>query len=124
MIRRPPRSTLFPYTTLFRSAVFPSAASLQAPPSPPPRPRPAAVALALTPIRSEWLSAAIAKRPEGARRQRGSPHRRAPTGSAAFLLRRDRPRRLPGAREWWHRRRSRAGPSDTRSIAHCSDVLA
>src|SRR2546427_4891319 len=23
MIRRPPRSTLFPYTTLFRSAVFP-----------------------------------------------------------------------------------------------------
>src|SRR2546426_6704078 len=68
MIRRPPRSTLFPYTTLFRSAVFPSAASLQAPPSPPPRPRPAAVALALTPIRSEWLSAAIAKRPEGDRK--------------------------------------------------------
>src|SRR5256885_6601186 len=25
MIRRPPRSTLFPYTTLFRSLVFPSA---------------------------------------------------------------------------------------------------
>src|SRR3712207_8095118 len=24
MIRRPPRSTLFPYTTLFRSGVFPS----------------------------------------------------------------------------------------------------
>src|SRR3712207_8231547 len=24
MIRRPPRSTLFPYTTLFRSSVFPS----------------------------------------------------------------------------------------------------
>src|SRR2546427_8884144 len=23
MIRRPPRSTLFPYTTLFRSAIFP-----------------------------------------------------------------------------------------------------
>src|SRR2546426_12802278 len=108
MIRRPPRSTLFPYTTLFRSAVFPSAASLQAPPSPPPRPRPAAVALALTPIRSEWLSAAIAKRPEGARRQRGSPHRRAPTGSAAFLLRRDRPRRPPGAREWWCRRSRKA----------------
>src|SRR3712207_8608769 len=26
MIRRPPRSTLFPYTTLFRSSVFPAAA--------------------------------------------------------------------------------------------------
>src|SRR5438477_7723365 len=26
MIRRPPRSTLFPYTTLFRSLVFPSVA--------------------------------------------------------------------------------------------------
>src|SRR5256885_8624201 len=26
MIRRPPRSTLFPYTTLFRSAQFPAAA--------------------------------------------------------------------------------------------------
>src|SRR5438034_5727121 len=25
MIRRPPRSTLFPYTTLFRSSVFPPA---------------------------------------------------------------------------------------------------
>src|SRR2546426_3679056 len=27
MIRRPPRSTLFPYTTLFRSVPFPSAPS-------------------------------------------------------------------------------------------------
>src|SRR3712207_7560177 len=27
MIRRPPRSTLFPYTTLFRSVVFPSYSS-------------------------------------------------------------------------------------------------
>src|SRR2546427_9648555 len=27
MIRRPPRSTLFPYTTLFRSSVTPNAAS-------------------------------------------------------------------------------------------------
>src|SRR3712207_7390963 len=37
MIRRPPRSTLFPYTTLFRS-VFPSRA--RPPPSPAcPRPR-------------------------------------------------------------------------------------
>src|SRR3712207_8801901 len=30
MIRRPPRSTLFPYTTLFRSAVVTSAASSRA----------------------------------------------------------------------------------------------
>src|SRR3712207_8058039 len=32
MIRRPPRSTLFPYTTLFRSLGFPSLASSAAPP--------------------------------------------------------------------------------------------
>src|SRR2546430_9346925 len=49
MIRRPPRSTLFPYTTLFRS----SRAGLQDPPrwpaaaSPPPR-RPAAAATPLS----------------------------------------------------------------------------
>src|SRR5260370_10901987 len=30
MIRRPPRSTLFPYTTLFRSYVFANAATRQA----------------------------------------------------------------------------------------------
>src|SRR5687768_18478925 len=28
MIRRPPRSTLFPYTTLFRSTIFPSTACM------------------------------------------------------------------------------------------------
>src|SRR2546430_13494008 len=32
MIRRPPRSTLFPYTTLFRSAVVTLDADLQDPP--------------------------------------------------------------------------------------------
>src|SRR2546422_7194293 len=37
MIRRPPRSTLFPYTTLFRSPPRSTAAA-----SPPPWPRPAA----------------------------------------------------------------------------------
>src|SRR6266851_2606987 len=35
MIRRPPRSTLFPYTTLFRSARSPRAAGSRARPSPP-----------------------------------------------------------------------------------------
>src|SRR5437016_9875665 len=44
MIRRPPRSTLFPYTTLFRSAPpewSPASASRRSPPStrPPSRPR-------------------------------------------------------------------------------------
>src|SRR3712207_7663460 len=34
MIRRPPRSTLFPYTTLFRSAA-PSSGPPSAPPAPP-----------------------------------------------------------------------------------------
>src|SRR5687768_17958461 len=33
MLRRPPRSTLFPYTTLFRSEVFPAAVE-QRPPRP------------------------------------------------------------------------------------------
>src|SRR5260221_10569480 len=33
MIRRPPRSTLFPYTTLFRSASFGYATSIEAAPT-------------------------------------------------------------------------------------------
>src|SRR5438270_6644471 len=33
MIRRPPRSTLFPYTTLFRSAPRPAPPALPAPPT-------------------------------------------------------------------------------------------
>src|SRR5258707_11953615 len=37
MIRRPPRSTLFPYTTLFRS----SGSRSPPPPAPPAKPRPA-----------------------------------------------------------------------------------
>src|SRR2546426_6335209 len=40
MIRRPPRSTLFPYTTLFRSAASRDAISAGAPIYAPPRPRP------------------------------------------------------------------------------------
>src|SRR5882724_6171801 len=36
MIRRPPRSTLFPYTTLFRSPNYPKAARLDTGPPPPP----------------------------------------------------------------------------------------
>src|SRR3712207_8330699 len=40
MIRRPPRSTLFPYTTLFRSAAFadrrrPDSGHVERPPAPP-----------------------------------------------------------------------------------------
>src|SRR5437762_6737875 len=41
MLRRPPRSTLFPYTTLFRSAVLPALAqdaAKKAPPKPAPSP--------------------------------------------------------------------------------------
>src|SRR3712207_7626433 len=38
MIRRPPRSTLFPYTTLFRSVVADSSASTAVPPPPNCRP--------------------------------------------------------------------------------------
>src|SRR5258708_11205992 len=50
MIRRPPRSTLFPYTTLFRSSRKPSSRSPPSPrsaqpASPPPRPPPMATAM-------------------------------------------------------------------------------
>src|SRR5256884_266965 len=40
MIRRPPRSTLFPYTTLFRSSSAPGRPTAPSPPParPPPRP--------------------------------------------------------------------------------------
>src|SRR5215813_15183169 len=38
MIRRPPRSTLFPYTTLFRSASTPPRSSPRPAPGPPPGP--------------------------------------------------------------------------------------
>src|SRR2546422_7882147 len=39
MIRRPPRSTLFPYTTLFRSPAQRGRAQRHAPAQPPPQPR-------------------------------------------------------------------------------------
>src|SRR3712207_7742152 len=38
MIRRPPRSTLFPYTTLFRSARVPAPRRRRRPVAPPPEP--------------------------------------------------------------------------------------
>src|SRR5256885_10065977 len=44
MIRRPPRSTLFPYTTLFRSVPPPSPARCRAPPRDRPLPSPPAAA--------------------------------------------------------------------------------
>src|SRR5260370_12326405 len=51
MIRRPPRSTLFPYTTLFRSTIR----CIPGRPTPHPAPRPAAASTpsARTPTRSE-----------------------------------------------------------------------
>src|SRR2546430_12134813 len=38
MIRRPPRSTLFPYTTLFRSGAFPTTPAVESETPPPPSP--------------------------------------------------------------------------------------
>src|SRR2546422_5097652 len=46
MIRRPPRSTLFPYTTLFRSISFPSPRSTRQSPR----------SARATPARSSWRS--------------------------------------------------------------------
>src|SRR5205809_5795539 len=59
MIRRPPRSTLFPYTTLFRSTTEPPC---EATPGSPNRcrrdcrPRPACLCWAAPPRRSPWRS--------------------------------------------------------------------
>src|SRR2546422_7111708 len=55
MIRRPPRSTLFPYTTLFRSPPHGTGCRGDNPPPPPPRRRCAAAA-------SESLRRAPARR--------------------------------------------------------------
>src|SRR5438309_4275100 len=54
MIRRPPRSTLFPYTTLFRSTT--PAASPSAPPAWPPGPQRAPTASACAPYREDRKS--------------------------------------------------------------------
>src|SRR2546422_4940032 len=60
MIRRPPRSTLFPYTTLFRSPAWPDfAASPAAAPTRPPRPPPSNTAKACA-----WNCAAAARSEE------------------------------------------------------------
>src|SRR3989441_5203416 len=60
MIRRPPRSTLFPYTTLFRSSIWPSSRGSSGSPAGWPTPRmasspscSAAASTALPPTRSE-----------------------------------------------------------------------
>src|SRR5437016_11401943 len=53
MIRRPPRSTLFPYTTLFRSPTRPPRRRQPPPPLPGRRPRPAARAIPRSRRRSE-----------------------------------------------------------------------
>src|SRR6266542_3326831 len=54
MIRRPPRSTLFPYTTLFRSAA--TAASSGSKPTPGPTPSPDATWIAATTAKPRWKS--------------------------------------------------------------------
>src|SRR5687768_17717862 len=56
MIRLPPRSTLFPYTTLFRSSATAPAARILAPPVPPPTagtPTSTSVVAPVVPGRSE-----------------------------------------------------------------------
>src|SRR5256885_9505878 len=57
MIRRPPRSTLFPYTTLFRSGAAPGAA---APRPPGARPAPGAVPPPPTPVELPNLGKVVA----------------------------------------------------------------
>src|SRR2546422_4319384 len=57
MIRRPPRSTLFPYTTLFRSTLAPSAASRPAIALPMPLPAPVTIAVLPFSFMGDLLSA-------------------------------------------------------------------
>src|SRR5262245_65339490 len=65
MIPRPPRSTLFPYTTLFRSPIF---GGMQAPNDAlgPPPPRPAGIAgpAGLDPAQAQQMAQAMQQRSE------------------------------------------------------------
>src|SRR2546425_8171597 len=72
MIRRPPRSTLFPYTTLFRS-----------PRSPPPWPRPSARAPGR---RRPRLPHRTGSRSAGSRRRRRSEEHTSELQSLAYLV--------------------------------------
>src|SRR3712207_8327300 len=76
MIRRPPRSTLFPYTTLFRAAARTEPATRRTWPSPPCRVH-IACATALFPTPFVILSAAK----DPARRVRRQDGRETPTGA-------------------------------------------
>src|SRR3712207_7281430 len=86
MIRRPPRSTLFPYTTLFRSAGHPARAALL-------RPVPHARVGA---VRAPWLggdpprrrpgSAAQQRRPARAGRRRRSEEHTSELQSRQYLV--------------------------------------
>src|SRR3712207_8699266 len=53
MIRRPPRSTLFPYTTLFRSVMAASSGHIGSPPNPISFPSGSGYVTLRTPLRSE-----------------------------------------------------------------------
>src|SRR2546430_11996681 len=56
MIRRPPRSTLFPYTTLFRSVVFATACSSASGP-----PQPFGTVLFTNPGSASYFGGAVAR---------------------------------------------------------------
>src|ERR1051326_9455282 len=74
MIRRPPRSTLFPYTTLFRSKLVEKTAIMQAFPRPPPRlPTRQWAILWLTPACPLGVIASEAKQPRATRAVAAAP---------------------------------------------------
>src|SRR6266702_5606120 len=80
MIRRPPQSTLFPYTTLFRSVAVPVARARAAPPR-------------RRPVRPHGFRPPPRLRRLGARRCDRPPRPRTRPGAAAYARRRDPPRR-------------------------------
>src|SRR2546425_10423793 len=91
MIRRPPRSTLFPYTTLFRSRVAATART----PHPAARSRPARRVLGrLGDARGGARAAAVLSPPHVGRRVARGRTRAVPHGPGAFSPRRPRSRAL------------------------------
>src|SRR3989449_7058897 len=134
MIRRPPRSTLFPYTTLFRSARIPSTISVSR-----------AHSRTGAPVRARWMVRAVPQEPAPTtaimprgpgRRRRGArrggarcPHAgaRCSRGGAARRSRPPRRRRPPpGAGRRAPARRTertrRRGASRERSEEHTSEL--
>src|SRR2546422_7445254 len=85
MIRRPPRSTLFPYTTLFRSCARPAAVVFGATGLPGPKPR-AVMRVGLTPFAARYARTALARASERRRLDRKSTRLNSSHGYISYAV--------------------------------------